>query len=937
MEPTHPTAVDPVCGMTVDPANAAGSSVHGGHTFWFCSPGCKQRFDADPATYAATAPSASATAAPVRIAPKQAHAHGATSTRAPAMPMVQLQMGRPRQSPSDARPSSPDAASGPAERVDLPITGMTCAACAWRVEASLARAPGVRRAGVNLATSRATVEYDPARTGVRDLIGVVRDTGYGTAGTARAEFVVADSARPGGSGQPLEHHLLRQRGVAGADFNLATGEVRVDYLPGATDAAGLRRQIEAFGYAVADVGAGDAVTAEDGIEAAHAAELRSLRRKFLVAAVFSLPVLLMAMSHGRIAWLAGPGAAWAQLFLTTPVVLYGGAQFYRGAWAAFRHRAADMNTLIAVGTGTAYLYSLAATVFPHLFLAGHGHADGTGGMGMRPPVYYEAASVIIALILLGRMLEARAKGRTSDAIRRLIGLQPRTARVFRHGVEADVPVEQVEVGDVVVVRPGEKIPVDGVVTAGASAVDESMLTGESIPAGKAPGDEVFGATLNRTGSFRFRATKVGSDTALRQIVKLVQDAQGSKAPIARLADVISGIFTPVVICIAIATFVAWFILAPVETRFTLALVNFVSVLIIACPCALGLATPTAIMVGTGRGAENGVLIKGGESLETAHRVDTVVLDKTGTLTRGRPELTDVVPAHGFSADELLRLVASAERGSEHPLGEAVVRGAQARGLALVEATGFRALAGHGIEATVDGRAVLIGNAALLRGRGIDVGAAETRAAELADAGKTPTFAAVDGRHAGILAVADTLKPEAAEAVATLRAMGLRVVMITGDNRRTAGAIARAAGIEHVLAEVLPDGKAREVKRLQSEGRRVAMVGDGINDAPALAQADLGIAIGTGTDVAIEASDVTLIRGDLRGVAGAIRLSRATIRTVRQNLFWAFVYNVIGIPIAAGALYPLFGWLLSPVLASAAMSLSSVSVVANSLRLRRARV
>lgn len=840
------------------------------------------------------------------------------------LPIVQLGTAAPRQDASPPRPGD--------ERVDLPITGMTCAACARRVETALAKAPGVRRAGVNLATSKATVEYDPSAAGVRDFMRVVEDAGYGTAGTARADFVVDDSARPSGSSRPLEDHLSARRGVVSAEFNLATMEVRVEYLPGAVDVAELRATIEELGYVVRDVPSGDAAGA-DSLEAAHAAEYASLRRKFIVAAVLSLPVLVMAMSHGRILWLNFPGAAWVQLLLATPVVLYSGAQFYRGAWAAFRHRAADMNTLIAVGTGTAYLYSAAATAFPRFFLAGR--PAGMGGMEMGPPVYYEAASVIIALVLLGRMLESRAKGRTSDAIRRLVGLQPKTARVVRGGAEADLPIEEVVVGDVIVVRPGEKVPVDGVVTEGTSAVDESMLTGESLPVEKAPGDEVFGATLNRTGAFRFRATKVGKDTALQQIVKLVQDAQGSRAPIARLADVISGIFTPVVICIAIATFVVWFVAAPPEARFTLALVNFVSVLIIACPCALGLATPTAIMVGTGRGAEHGVLIKGGESLETAHRLDTIVLDKTGTLTRGQPELTDVVPAGGMTEDALLRLVASAERGSEHPVGEAVVRGATARGLELAAASAFNALAGHGIEATVEGRAVLIGTPKLLRERGVDLGDAEARAAALAEQGKTPTFAAVDGAFAGIVAVADTLKPESKEAVRALRAMGLQVVMITGDNRRTAEAVAREAGIDRVLAEVLPEGKAREVKRLQDEEkRRVGMVGDGINDAPALAQADVGIAIGTGTDVAIEASDVTLIRGDLRGVVTAIALSRATIRTVRQNLFWAFVYNVIGIPLAAGALYPLTGWLLSPVIASAAMSLSSVSVVTNSLRLRR---
>ncbi|HVG44538.1 MAG TPA: heavy metal translocating P-type ATPase, partial [Longimicrobium sp.] len=611
------------------------------------------------------------------------------------LPIVQLGMAAPQ------RPDAPLPAGG--ERVDLPITGMSCAACARRVETALAKAPGVHRAGVNLATSRATVEYDPARAGVRDFMRVVQDTGYGTAGTARADFVVDDSARPSGSAKPLQDHLLARRGVVSADFNLATMEVRVEYLPGAADAAELRAAIEELGYVVRTVPAGDAAGA-DSLEAAHAAEYASLRRKLVVAAVLSLPVLVMAMSHGRVPWLDFPGAAWVQLLLATPVVFYSGAQFYRGAWAAFRHRAADMNTLIAVGTGTAYLYSAAATFFPRFFLVGRPGA--MGGMEMGPPVYYEAASVIIALVLLGRMLESRAKGRTSDAIRRLVGLQPKTARVVRGGVEADLPVEEVVPGDVIAVRPGEKVPVDGVVVEGASAVDESMLTGESLPVEKSAGDEVFGATLNRTGAFRFRATKVGKDTALQQIVKLVQDAQGSRAPIARLADVISGIFTPVVICIAIATFVVWFVAAPADTRFTLALVSFVSVLIIACPCALGLATPTAIMVGTGRGAEHGVLIKGGESLETAHRLDTIVLDKTGTLTRGQPELTDVLPAGAFDEDALLRLVASAERGSEHPVGEAVVRGAAARGLALASASAVDALAGHGIEATVEGHAVL---------------------------------------------------------------------------------------------------------------------------------------------------------------------------------------------------------------------------------------
>ena len=830
-------------------------------------------------------------------------------------------------------------ADGLAERIDLPITGMTCAACANRIERALSKAAGVQRAGVNLATSRATIEYDPASTSVSQLMSLVRDVGYGTAGTARADFIVDDSARPSGSPTPLEHHLARTRGVVTASFNLGTMQVRIEYLPGAVDVPTLRKEIESFGYQVRDVaGTGGDSASENSEQAARLAEYRGLRRKFVVSAVLALPVLVIAMSHGRISLFNVAWINWLQLALTTPVVLYGGSQFYRGAWLASRHRAADMNTLIAIGTATAFLYSLGATIAPGGF-----PTASIGGMrrmstatSPMPAVYYEAASVIIALILLGRMLEARAKGQTGDAIRRLIGLQAKTARVVRGEREMDIPVEEVVPGDIVIVRPGAKIAVDGVVRDGSSSIDESMLTGESLPVTKLPGDQVFGATINKTGNFRFEATKVGKDTALQQIVKLVQDAQGSKAPIARLADVISGIFTPIVLCIAVATFVVWFDLAPTDTRFTMALVNFVSVLIIACPCALGLATPTAIMVGTGKGAEHGVLVKGGESLETAHKVQTIVLDKTGTITKGDPALTDLVvaPESSVSEGELLRLIASAERGSEHPLGAAIVRGAEQRGQSLHEARDFSAVAGHGIEATIDGRRVLLGNRKLMVDRGIAVESLEERAGQLATDGKTPMFAAIDGRLAGIVAVADPIKPESIAAIASMRALGLEVVMMTGDNRRTADAVARQVGIERVFAEVLPEDKSNQIKRLQAEKKTVAMVGDGINDAPALAQADVGVAIGTGTDVAIEASDITLLRGDLRGVVTAIALSKATIRTVKQNLFWAFIYNILGIPLAAGVLYPITGWLLSPVIASAAMSLSSVSVVSNSLRLRR---
>ncbi|MCA1565679.1 MAG: heavy metal translocating P-type ATPase [Acidobacteria bacterium] len=735
----------------------------------------------------------------------------------------------------------------------------------------------------------------------------------------------------------IERRLTNAGGVRSANVNFATARATVEYDPRATAPSRLIGTVEEIGYGASD--AAEAGAAEREQEAARE-EQTQLRRRFLVAAVLSAPVLLVAMSHGRIEMFNVSWINPAQLVLTLPVISYSGWPFYQGAWVALKHRAADMNTLIATGTGAAFIYSLVVTVAPQLVVADHSATmpGMSGGVMTVAPVYFEAASVIIALILLGRLLEARARGKTSDAIKRLMGLQPRTARVVREGGrEVDVPIEEVGVGDVLVVRPGERIPVDGVVTEGASAVNESMLTGESMPIEKTAGAEVIGATINGTGSFKFRATKIGSETVLQQIVRMVEQAQGQRAPIARLADVVSGYFTPIVICIAIAAFVVWFIAAPVESRLSYALVSFVSVLIIACPCALGLATPTAVMVGTGRGAEHGILVKGGEALETAHRLTTIVLDKTGTLTKGQPVVTDVSAVGAFDEDELLRLAASAERGSEHPLGEAIVRRAQERGLTLANASAFNARAGHGVEAEVGGRRVLLGNLKLMTERGVESKDLRERADALTEAGRTAVYVAVDGAAAGVLGVADEIKADSKAAVGALRKLGLEVVMLTGDNRRTAEAVAREVGITRVLAEVLPEGKAAEVKKLQAAGQRVAMVGDGINDAPALAQADTGIAIGTGTDVAIEASDITLIRGSLHGVVTAIALSRQTIKVIRQNLFWAFVYNTLGIPLAAGALYPFTGWLLSPVVASAAMALSSVSVVANSLRLRRFRL
>jgi Cu+-exporting ATPase len=842
--------------------------------------------------------------------------------------------------------------AGESFRVDLPITGMTCAACARRIERRLSKAEGVSAANVNFATARATVEYDGGRTAVGRLIEAVKDIGYGTSGTALAEFVVDDSARVSGTAQVLENFLKKTPGVVDASFILATMRVRVEFLETTTDARSLRRRIEELGYRVSDVRGGDGVTL-DREEQARRAERRDLMRRFLVSALLSLPVLFIAMSHGALPIFNVSWINWLQLALTIPVVFYGGAPFYRGAWAALRHRAADMNTLIATGTGAAFVYSVVATIAPQLVNANAGASgsvsgmSSAGGMSMSvggmsgaqmAPVYFEAASVIIALILLGRLLEARAKGRTTDAIKKLIGLQARTARVVRaDGRHEDVNIQDVVPGDEMLVRPGEKVPTDGVVTEGRSAVDESMLTGESLPVEKAMGDEVVGATINGTGSFRFRATRTGRDTVLQQIVRMVEEAQGRRAPIARLADVISGYFTPIVICIALVTFVVWFIVAPEDVRLTTALVRMVSVLIIACPCALGLATPTAVMVGTGRGAEVGVLIRGGEALETAHKIQTVVLDKTGTITEGRPGVTDVVAAEGFDMDELLRLAASVERASEHPLGSALVRRAEERGLEFARVDNFRAVAGHGVEGETEGRRVSVGNFKLMSERGVELDGLVIRAAALASEAKTPIYVSVDGRAAGLVAVADPVKPGSKEAIAALKGLGLEIVMLTGDNQHTAHAVARSVGVERVLAEVLPAGKADALKKLQAEGKIVAMVGDGINDAPALAQSDVGIAMGTGTDIAIAAAAITLVRGSLRGVVTAIALSKQTMRVIRQNLFWAFVYNAFGIPLAAGAFYPLFGWTLTPVFASAAMALSSVSVVTNSLRLRRLRL
>jgi Cu+-exporting ATPase len=721
----------------------------------------------------------------------------------------------------------------------------------------------------------------------------------------------------------IEKVLRNLRGVDDVQVNFGAGRVAVKHDSGQVTAERMQKLVESAGYKVQQRGEGGTAEAEKHESDERRAEQHDLIRRLVVGAVLTAPVLFAMMIHEffNASWI--PELLlnhWFQLALITPVMFYTGWPIHRTGWLTLRHRTADMNTLITVGSSAAYIYSIVATVVP----------------GVLPEdlrvVYFEAVGVILTLIMVGRLLESIAKGGTGEALRKLIGLQAKTARVIREDSELDIPLEQVLPGDIIVVRPGEKVPVDGEVIEGTSSLDESMVTGESLPVTKGEGDTVIGGTMNQTGAFQFRATKVGKDTMLAQIIKLVEQAQGSKAPVQRVADLIASRFVPAVMFIAIATFVIWFDLGPTPPL-TFALVNAVAVLIIACPCALGLATPLSIMVGTGKGAENGILIRSADALETAHKLDTLVLDKTGTITKGKPSLTDVVPMDGFTEDELLHLVASAERSSEHPLGQAIILGAKDRDLELGEPTDFRSITGKGIEVTVDGHKVLIGNHRLLQDAGVETRALDEQAERLAAEGKTAMLTAIDGGAAGVIAVADTAKDESAAAIATLRRLGIEVVMLTGDNRRTAEAIARQVGIDRVLAEVLPQDKALEIKRIQGEDKIVGMVGDGVNDAPALAQADVGIAIGTGTDVAIESSDITLISGDLKGVVTAVTLSRSTMRNIRQNLAGAFVYNTAGIPIAAGVLYPPFGLLLSPMIAAGAMALSSISVVTNANRLR----
>ncbi|WP_329611080.1 heavy metal translocating P-type ATPase [Sandaracinus amylolyticus] len=808
---------------------------------------------------------------------------------------------------------------------------MTCAACVRRVERALTRVDGVTSATVSFATERATVTFDPARTNETSLARAVADAGYEVIRPAapsddavvQLEIVGMTCAA---CVRRVENALKKVEGVRDASVNLPFHRATVTIDPDVTTPDALVQAVSRAGYGVASPPTSEtpSATRAEQREKVDEEERRALVRDLVIAAVITLPLLVLGMSHGAIPGADGPIGRAIQLALASIVVLGPGRRFFRLAWIAAKHRTSDMNTLVALGTGAAFVYSAIAVIAPQLFP----HAE----HGMIPHVYFEAAGAIITFVLLGKVLESRAKKRLADAVRGLVALQPKTARRVMGDREEDVAVERLGRGDLVLVRPGERIPTDGEVVRGTSAVDESMLTGESMPVDKTVGARVFGGTMNQSGSLTFRVGRTGKDTALARIVEAVEQAQGSKAPIARLADVISSWFVPVVLVIATITFIAWALIDPTQDGIATAIERFVAVLVIACPCALGLATPAAVAVGTGRGAELGVLVKGGAALESASRIDTVLLDKTGTLTAGKPELTDVIAIDG---DEraLLSLVASVEKESEHPIARAIVDGALARGALTITADGFASMAGYGIEARVGGRAVRVGTSAWLAQAGIDTESLERAADDLAARGRTPSFVAVDGMLAGMIAVADRATDEARITVAVLKRLGIDVAMVTGDRERTARAVAADLGIERVIAEVRPEDKASVVASERARGRVVAMVGDGVNDAPALAGADVGVAIGSGTDIAIAAADVALLQGGIAKLPTALRLSRQTLRNIRQNLFWAFIYNLIGIPIAAGLLYPFTGWLLSPVLASAAMSLSSVSVLLNALRLR----
>ncbi|MDI6720833.1 MAG: copper-translocating P-type ATPase [Candidatus Aenigmarchaeota archaeon] len=799
------------------------------------------------------------------------------------------------------------------EKCVIGISGMHCASCAGTIEKKLKKRKGIVSASVNFASEKAAVEYDPSKIGRSGIISAINDTGYKAIDSSKNKVVI----KAVGMDSPhcamiVEKALKSSKGIISVETDTANQKAIVEYDPSAISTEAIKKTIKDAGYEPLDE------ESYDREKEIRLKEMKALRQKFLLGAILSVPIFLGSFPE----WFPFVPSFltnhFVLLILTLPVQFWVGSQFYRGAWIALRNRTADMNTLIAVGTSAAFLYSAFATFFPSV----------AASRGEMTVVYYDTAAIIITLIILGRYLEAIAKGRTSEAIKKLMKLQAKTAIVVRKGREIEIPVEEVVVGDIIIVKPGGKMPVDGVVIEGYSAVDESMITGESMPAGKKKGDAVIGATINRSGLLRIRATKVGKDTMLAQIIKIVEEAQGSKAPIQRLADRVSSYFVPAVILIALASFAVWL---AAGMPFIFAFTILIAVLIIACPCALGLATPTAIMIGTGKGAEHGILIKNGESLETAHKITTVIFDKTGTLTKGQPEVTDVI-----GDKDVLKFAAAAEKGSEHPLGEAIVKAAQKKKIKIPKASGFHTIGGKGIIAKYGGKKIIAGSRSLMKEKNIKH-SFENEMQRMENEGKTVVIVAVSKKAIGIIAIADTLKENSREAIEELKKMGKEVVMITGDNERTANTIAKELGISRVLSQVLPGDKAREVKKLQKEGHIIAFVGDGINDAPALAQADVGIAIGSGTDIALETGGIVLVKNDLRDVVSAIRLSRYTIKKIKQNLFWAFIYNTAGIPIAAGLLYPFSGFLLNPIIAAAAMAFSSVSVVGNSLLMKRFRM
>jgi len=859
---------DPICGMEVDPKTAKFKAVKSGKEYYFCSQNCKDKFEG----------------------------------KKEKSPEIKLSKGK--------------------EKVTIPITGMTCVSCAKTIENSIKKVNGVSLANINFAAEKALVEFDSSLAKKQDLEKAIEDAGYHVSKEAgnilKLKVVGMDNPHCVGI---VGSALDKLKGIVSKDL-LVTEKATIEFDPSIITSQSIKKQIKDVGYDPIEEKGGTI----DVEKQAREKEIKILKIKVIISAILGIPLLYFAMGpHINL-----PLPDWSpltiallQFFLTTPIMFAGYQFFTRGFTAVIKTKTANMDTLVAIGTGAAYIYGLVVTIF--IFL-------GNPNFGIKQ-IYFEVAGLLIAFILLGRYLEAVAKGKTSEAIKKLMGLQAKTAVVVRDGKELEIPIEEVEVGDVVLVKPGQKIPVDGTVIIGHSSVDESMISGESIPVEKTKASKVIGATINKTGSFRFKAEKVGKDTALAQIIKLVEEAQGSKAPIQQLADKISSYFVPIVVGIAVISSLLWFFLG---FGFAFALTIFVAVLIIACPCALGLATPTAIMVGTGKGAENGILYKSAESLQTTHKLNTVVFDKTGTLTKGKPEVTDVFSIEKGKENDLLKYGAIAEKDSEHPLGEAIVKGAKARKINIPDPRSFNSITGKGIVAEFNNKIIFLGNRSLFKDKKLDIKPIETKLQEYENQGKTAMIVALNKKVSGIIAVADTLKEYSKEAVEELHKLGIEVAMITGDNKRTGEAIAKQVGIDIVLAEVLPEDKAKEIKKLQKEGKKVAMVGDGINDAPALTQADIGVAIGSGTDVAIESGDIVLIKEDLRDVVTAMDLSRYTMRKIKQNLFWAFFYNSVGIPLAAGAFYPITGWLLSPIIAGAAMAFSSVSVLSNSLLMKRYR-